>query len=53
MTIEIFTRDLIQAVSDWQPGGSHDQKVIQLPKALTTEIESERRKIKAKSSAAS
>ncbi|MBN9048958.1 MAG: hypothetical protein J0H78_05810 [Rhizobiales bacterium] len=27
MTTEIFTRDLIQAVSDWQRGGSHDQKV--------------------------
>ena len=27
MTNEIFTRDLIQAVSDWQRGGSHDQKV--------------------------
>ena len=27
MTTEIFTRDLIQAISDWQRGGSHDQKV--------------------------
>jgi hypothetical protein len=27
MTEEIFTRDLIQAVNDWQRGGRHDQKV--------------------------
>lgn len=27
MTTEVFTRDLIQAVSDWRRGGSHDQKV--------------------------
>ena len=27
MITEIFTRDLVQAVSDWQRGGSHDQKV--------------------------
>lgn len=27
MNIEIFTRDLIQAVSDWQRGGSHNQKI--------------------------
>jgi hypothetical protein len=27
ITTEIFTRDLIQAVSDWQRGGSHGQKV--------------------------
>ncbi len=27
MTTEIFTRDLVQAVSDWQRGGSHHQKV--------------------------
>lgn len=24
---ELFTRDLIQAVNDWQRGGDHDQKV--------------------------
>lgn len=27
MTTEIFTRNLIQTVSDWRRGGSHDQKV--------------------------
>lgn len=27
MSTELFTRELIQAVSDWQRGGSHDQKV--------------------------
>jgi hypothetical protein len=27
VTTEIFTRDLIHALSDWQRGGSHDQKI--------------------------
>lgn len=27
MTADPFTRELVQTVSDWQRGGSHDQKV--------------------------
>jgi hypothetical protein len=32
---EIFTRDLIQAVSDWQRGGSHGEKVRRGERGLT------------------